>query len=79
MTAQLPERTAYGYAWHGFWQQNLYKLNENFGTEANGADIIYIEAIGTRCILFPIEASDEFYLVSHGRCGNEPQWLERLF
>ncbi|EMC92464.1 glycoside hydrolase family 13 protein [Baudoinia panamericana UAMH 10762] len=32
VTAQLPNDTAYGYAYHGYWQQNLYELNSNFGT-----------------------------------------------
>ncbi|GME28447.1 hypothetical protein GTA08_BOTSDO06744 [Neofusicoccum parvum] len=28
----LPEDTGYGEAYHGYWQQDLYSLNENFGT-----------------------------------------------
>ncbi|KAF2871413.1 glycoside hydrolase superfamily [Massariosphaeria phaeospora] len=33
VTYNLPERTVYGHAYHGFWQQDLYRLNENFGTK----------------------------------------------
>ena len=32
VTYQLPEKTRWGYAWHGYWQQDLYRLNEHFGT-----------------------------------------------
>ncbi|KAF2707853.1 glycoside hydrolase family 13 protein [Pleomassaria siparia CBS 279.74] len=32
ITYNLPERTAYGYAYHGYWQQDLYRLNDHFGT-----------------------------------------------
>lgn len=34
ITYNLPQDTAYGYAFHGYWQQNLYALNSNFGTGA---------------------------------------------
>ena len=30
--------TIYGVGWHGYWQDNIYKLNEHFGTEQ---DLIY--------------------------------------
>ncbi|KAK4540157.1 hypothetical protein LTR36_009743 [Oleoguttula mirabilis] len=32
VTAQVQGSTADGYAYHGYWQQNLYELNSNFGT-----------------------------------------------
>jgi alpha-amylase len=32
ITFNMPERTAWGDPWHGYWQQDLYHLNENFGT-----------------------------------------------
>ncbi|KAF2020306.1 glycoside hydrolase family 13 protein [Aaosphaeria arxii CBS 175.79] len=32
VTYNLPERTKFGYAYHGYWQQDLYRLNSNFGT-----------------------------------------------
>ncbi|KAF2202529.1 alpha-amylase [Delitschia confertaspora ATCC 74209] len=32
ITYNIPDRTPYGMAWHGYWQQDLYKLNPNFGT-----------------------------------------------
>ncbi|KAK4991794.1 hypothetical protein LTR50_001611 [Elasticomyces elasticus] len=35
VTYNLPQNTAYGYAYHGYWQQDLYKLNSNFGTAAD--------------------------------------------
>ncbi len=28
----IPDNTAYGYAYHGYWMKNIYKINENFGT-----------------------------------------------
>ncbi|EON63338.1 hypothetical protein W97_02565 [Coniosporium apollinis CBS 100218] len=31
ITFNLEERTAYGQAYHSYWQQNLYALNEHFG------------------------------------------------
>ncbi|KAF2475422.1 alpha-amylase [Lindgomyces ingoldianus] len=32
VTYNIPDKTPYGYAWHGYWQQDLYKLNDHFGT-----------------------------------------------
>jgi alpha-amylase len=32
ITYNIPERTFYGYAYHGYWQEDLYRLNDNFGT-----------------------------------------------
>lgn len=32
ITYNLEQMTAYGEAFHGYWQQNLYGLNSNFGT-----------------------------------------------
>ncbi|KAI3197384.1 CAZyme family GH13 [Penicillium roqueforti] len=32
VTGQLTEDTAYGYAYHGYWQQDIYALNSNYGT-----------------------------------------------
>ena len=32
VTMQLPQTTAYGEAYHGYWQQNLNQLNPKFGT-----------------------------------------------
>lgn len=32
VTAQLTGQTAYGYAYHGYWQQDLYEINSHFGT-----------------------------------------------
>lgn len=31
----VAENTAYGEAYHGYWQQDLYALNENFGTTSD--------------------------------------------
>lgn len=33
MTANLQEYTADLGSYHGYWQQNLYELNDKFGTE----------------------------------------------
>ena len=35
ITYQLQQDTVEGEAYHGYWQQNMYALNENFGTEAD--------------------------------------------
>ena len=32
VTAPIKDETAYGYAYHGYWQQDLYEINPNFGT-----------------------------------------------
>ena len=32
VTAQVKGDTAYGYAYHGYWQQDLYKINPHFGS-----------------------------------------------
>ena len=32
ITAQLKGDTPYGYAYHGYWQQNIYEINSHFGT-----------------------------------------------
>ncbi|KAI9035000.1 alpha-amylase [Aspergillus affinis] len=32
VTGQLTEDTEYGEAYHGYWQQDIYSLNENYGT-----------------------------------------------
>nr|ADQ44918.1 alpha-amylase [Schwanniomyces occidentalis] len=29
---QIPDNTAYGYAYHGYWMKNIDELNTNFGT-----------------------------------------------
>lgn len=35
MTAQLVGDSSDGDAYHGYWQQNIYELNNNFGTAAD--------------------------------------------
>jgi len=35
ITAQLTGNTADGYAYHGYWQQDLYTINSNFGTASD--------------------------------------------
>lgn len=35
VSENLDQTTAYGQAFHGYWVQNLYALNSNFGTEAD--------------------------------------------
>lgn len=32
ITYNIPEKTKFGYAWHGYWQQDLYRLNDHYGT-----------------------------------------------
>ena len=33
ITKQIEEVTPYGDPYHGYWQQDIYALNEHFGTE----------------------------------------------
>nr|ASA45799.1 Amy13A [Evansstolkia leycettana] len=35
VTEQLPQDTGDGAAYHGYWQQRIYELNANFGTESD--------------------------------------------
>ena len=35
ITYQLQGNTPDGSAYHGYWQQNLYEVNSNFGTPAD--------------------------------------------
>ncbi|TKA60936.1 Alpha-amylase A type-3 [Cryomyces minteri] len=35
VTYNLPQTTVYGQAYHGYWQQDLHRLNPNFGTPAD--------------------------------------------
>ncbi|KAA8648815.1 hypothetical protein EYZ11_004032 [Aspergillus tanneri] len=32
VTGQLPQDTGYGEAYHGYWQQDIYSLNDKYGT-----------------------------------------------
>lgn len=38
--SNVDEETIYGVGWHGYWQQNIYQLNENFGSEKDLIDLI---------------------------------------
>lgn len=29
---QIPDKTEYGYGYHGYWMKNIYTINDNFGT-----------------------------------------------
>lgn len=35
----INQTTAYGQAYHGFWSQDITKLNDNFGTEQDLLDL----------------------------------------
>jgi alpha-amylase len=35
ITQQIEDQTAYGYAYHGYWQQDLYAVNPHFGTQSD--------------------------------------------
>ncbi|KAJ5689839.1 hypothetical protein N7462_004231 [Penicillium macrosclerotiorum] len=35
VTEQLPQDTGYGEAYHGYWQQEIYNINSNYGTSAD--------------------------------------------
>ena len=33
ITAQIEDVTPYGEAYHGYWQRDIFSINEHFGTE----------------------------------------------
>lgn len=39
ITAQLPQYTNDTSSYHGYWQQNIYELNDKFGTESDLLDL----------------------------------------
>ena len=39
VTAQLRGNTTYGYAYHGYWQRDLYEINPQFGTAQDLKDL----------------------------------------
>lgn len=39
VTKQIDNNTAYGEAYHGYWQQDIYTLNPHFGTASDLADL----------------------------------------
>lgn len=39
ITAQIEGDTAYGYAYHGYWQKDLYSINSHFGTAQELKDL----------------------------------------
>ncbi|KAL3475633.1 family 13 alpha amylase in complex with acarbose [Aspergillus californicus] len=39
VTKNLEEYTSYGQAYHGYWQQDIYSINDNYGTEADLKDL----------------------------------------
>ncbi len=68
----LPQNTADGEAYHGYWAQNIYALNSNFGTASDlkalsaalHARDMVSDAQNPRNVLLILPA------VSNGRCGN---------
>ena len=40
--SNIDEETIYGVGWHGYWQKNIYQLNENCGSEKDFIDSIVI-------------------------------------
>lgn len=41
MTLNVDGETIYGVGWHGYWQENIYRLNEYFGSEQDLIDFIH--------------------------------------
>lgn len=37
----VDQETIYGVGWHGYWQKNIYQLNEYFGSEQDLIDFIH--------------------------------------
>jgi alpha-amylase len=40
ITSNIDVEMIYGNGWHGYWQNHLYQLNENFGSEKDLIDFI---------------------------------------
>lgn len=53
VVGQIPKRTALGDAYAGYWQQDLYSVNEEYGTEDELHDLI--EDVHNRGMLFMLD------------------------
>jgi alpha-amylase len=53
IVGQIPKRTALGDAYAGYWQQDLYSLNDEYGTEKELHDLI--EEVHNRGMLFMLD------------------------
>lgn len=69
ITAQIPTTTPYGDAYHGYWQTNIFNVNDHFG---NVVDLQYLantlHSRGMVCNLNTwLVAQTDAQAVSHGR------------
>ena len=69
VTAQLRGETAYGYAYHGYWQRDLYEINSNFGTAEDLKDLS--DALHKRGMLLMVDV-----VVNHNGARGPPKSID---
>lgn len=86
VTKNIEGPTAYGEAYHGYWQQDIYALNDHFGTSeglkrlsraVHSRNMVSWIGTGFHCLHEFLHAVS----VSHGRHRGQPQrlgWLAGL-
>jgi len=82
ITKQIEGKTAYGEAYHGYWQQDLDNVNSHFGTEADLKDLANIlhsrGMVSCGCRVYLAQNRELMSLaVPYGRCCGQPLCLER--
>jgi alpha-amylase len=69
VTAQLKGNTEYGYAYHGYWQQDLYEINPRFGTAQDLKDLS--DELHNRDMLLMVDV-----VVNHNGAKGQPQNID---
>lgn len=80
VTAQIEGQTAYGEAFHGYWQNNIFLVNEHFGT---ADDLKALSAaLHTRDMVRDASSATQHRVrliqscaVPHARCSSKPLCL----
>jgi alpha-amylase len=65
ITVNLPQDTADGEAYHGYWQQDLYGINSNFGTASELQDLA--SALHSRSMVSCTDTELIAQRLEHGR------------
>ncbi len=69
VTAQLRGNTTYGYAYHGYWQRDLYEINLRFGTGEELRELA--EALHARDMYLMVDV-----VVNHNGARGPPQSID---
>ena len=69
VTTQMMQNTSEGEAYHGYWQQNIYGLNPNFGTASDLQALS--NAVHSRNMFFMVDV-----VVNHFGSGGEPTMVD---